>query len=170
MNKYLIPGFFTLLNLTAGLFSTIFLLKGNICLAVWMFILAGFCDSIDGRIARRLNATSDLGKEFDSLSDMISFGIFPALMINTTIHNSGGHFSIFEFIIPAIFVICGALRLSRYNVLNIKDHFLGMPIPVAAGLLLLIILVSKNLFVIIIASLILSGLMVSNFKFPRIFV
>lgn len=169
MKKSWLPCLLTLLNLLSGLFSLIFILKGRLIMAVVMFASAAFFDSVDGRVARRLDAVSELGKELDSLSDLLSFGVVPALILYQVIARYNFKFDIIEFIFPAIYIICGALRLARYNILNIKQHFLGMPIPVAGSLLLIAIFSLKDFsYLVIAASLIISILMVSSFKFPRL--
>lgn len=172
MNKSWIPCLLTILNLLCGMFAMIFLLKGNVPMAAGMFFTSSFFDTIDGKVARYLNAVSELGKELDSLSDLVSFGIVPALFLYQYFVTLQTNMPVFEFVLPAIFAVCGALRLARYNVLNIKDHFLGVPIPVAGGLLILTILIFGHFSYLIVSavSLMLAALMVSNFKFPRLWV
>ena len=169
MHKIWLPCSLTLLNLACGFFSLIFVIKGDFHMAIRLFLLAVFFDAIDGRTARYLNATSDFGRELDSLSDLVSFGIVPATLLYTVMLHYDDKIYFFQFILPAIFTICGALRLARYNIINSKDHFVGMPIPVAGGLLFLSVLYLNHLphLMMMGISLALSVLMVSNIKIPR---
>jgi CDP-diacylglycerol--serine O-phosphatidyltransferase len=138
-------------------------------MAVIMMAMAALFDTIDGRVARYLNATSEFGKELDSLADLVSFGIAPATLLYMVIMDKDKMDLYVEIILPAIFATCGAVRLARYNVLNIKDHFVGIPIPIAGGLLLVssIIFRHQNHLIIGIITLVLSFLMVSNIRVPR---
>lgn len=170
MKKEIFPCILTLANLSSGVLTIIFAVQEKLPIAILFFVLAMFFDTIDGRLARYLNATSDFGKELDSLADLVSFGIAPAIILYLSIDYHKSTAGILEYIVPVVFAVCGALRLARYNILNIKDHFVGMPIPVAAGLLLISIAAFKHIsyWYIVFSAFLLSYLMVSKVKLPRI--
>ena len=130
----LLPNFVTTIGLFFGFFSIMFSLKGNFYNAALMIILAGFIDGIDGRIARATNSTSAFGKEYDSLCDVICFGVAPALMVYLWELNEFGRMG---FLASFVYVACGALRLARFNTDTSGDgtDFTGLPIPVAAATL-----------------------------------
>ena len=105
--------------------------------AGWAIIAAIFLDTLDGRIARWTNTTSKFGIEFDSLSDWISFGIAPSVMIYLLVLQDFGRIG---FAISLLYIICGALRLARFNIKSLFDkeqtpYFIGLPIPAAGGIL-----------------------------------
>jgi len=133
---YIFPSVITLGNIIAGFFSIISTLNGNFSQAAWAILVAMCMDILDGRIARIMNSTSKFGIEFDSLADIISFGIAPAALMYEFVlseHGRGGAMVAF------LFVITGVLRLARYNVKahegESTDFFIGLPIPAAAGIL-----------------------------------
>lgn len=134
---YLLPSFLTLCNLLCGYWSITFSLKGYYAQAALMIYFSLLFDAFDGRIARWTHTTSKFGKEFDSLADVISFGIAPACMIY---HMFGDGFGVEKMAWWGcfIYVVCGALRLARYNVQATKEEkqdFTGLPIPCAAGMI-----------------------------------
>ena len=131
-----IPNSITLLSLIAGLSSIKFTIQGSWKLSVLMIMLAAFFDFFDGWMARKLKKSSQFGAELDSLSDFISFGVAPALLVNLSItyqlERLGWIFSLF-------YIICAALRLARFNIENIREQsktFLGIPSPAAAGIVM----------------------------------
>lgn len=164
-----IPNMFTLSNLFLGMLAIMLTFEGRYSLASIMVIVAMLLDGLDGRVARALNAQSDFGKELDSLSDIISFGAAPALIMYTiSLHNipQPG----VAWIITAIFPMCGALRLARFNVQKgIPGYFIGLPIPAAGGVLATVALFHKDITTpyYIVAILLLSYLMVSSVKYPN---
>ncbi len=132
-----IPNSITLLSLIAGLSSIKFTIQGSWKLSVLMIMLAAFFDFFDGWMARKLKKSSQFGAELDSLSDFISFGVAPALLVNLSItyqlERLGWIFSLF-------YIICAALRLARFNIENIREQsktFLGIPSPAAAGIVMI---------------------------------
>jgi CDP-diacylglycerol---serine O-phosphatidyltransferase len=135
----LLPNFVTTIGLFFGFFSIMFSLKGNFYNASIMIILAGFIDGIDGRIARATNSTSLFGKEYDSLCDVICFGVAPALMVYLWELSEFGRMG---FLASFVYVACGALRLARFNTDTSGNgtEFTGLPIPVAAGTLASVLL------------------------------
>jgi CDP-diacylglycerol--serine O-phosphatidyltransferase len=135
--------------------------------AAIMVIIGMLLDGLDGRVARMLNTQSDFGKELDSLSDVISFGVAPAIiMYVSTFKYTGAE----GWFVTAIFPICGALRLARFNVQpGEPGYFVGLPITAAGGILATMALYSKyasNAYIWMIAMLFLSFLMVSQIKYP----
>ncbi|MCH1613299.1 MAG: CDP-diacylglycerol--serine O-phosphatidyltransferase [Flavobacteriales bacterium] len=125
------------MSLIAGLSSIKFSIQGSWKLAVLMIMLAAFFDFFDGWMARKLKKSSQFGAELDSLSDFISFGLAPALLINLSItyqlDRLGWIFSLF-------YIVCAALRLARFNIENMREqskNFFGIPSPAAAGIVLI---------------------------------
>ncbi|GGH40350.1 CDP-diacylglycerol--serine O-phosphatidyltransferase [Paenibacillus segetis] len=163
-----IPNMFTLGNLFLGMLAIMLALEGRFSLAAIMVIIAMLLDGLDGRVARALNCQSEFGKELDSLSDIISFGVAPALIMYTiSFHNIPMELA---WVVTAIFPICGALRLARFNVQKgIPGYFIGLPIPAAGGVLATLSLFHKDFTApyFIIAMLLLSYLMVSSVKYPN---
>jgi CDP-diacylglycerol--serine O-phosphatidyltransferase len=133
---YLLPSLITAANMSAGFVSVLYSIGNNFNAAAWAIMAAIALDMMDGRIARWTKSTSRFGVEFDSLSDLISFGVAPAVMMYQmvlhTMHEPGIAIALF-------FVVAGAMRLARFNVKaqegeGAKD-FIGLPIPAAAGML-----------------------------------
>ena len=133
---YLLPNLFTLAALFSGFYGIIAGMSGNFNEAGWAIFIAGVCDGLDGRIARLTNTQSAFGAEFDSLSDMVSFGMAPALIMFTYALAPLGQIG---WAASFMYISCAALRLARYNVqlgtVN-KRFFLGLQSPVAAGLVI----------------------------------
>jgi CDP-diacylglycerol--serine O-phosphatidyltransferase len=139
-----IPNFITSLNLVSGFIAIIFAANGNLIGASWLILAAMIFDFLDGFSARLLKAYSDIGKELDSLADVVSFGVAPALIIYQLLNKS---LSIIVFpqsstdtillisimIIPAIMPVCGAIRLAIFNLDSTQTtSFKGLPIPANA--------------------------------------
>lgn len=140
--RILIPNMITLLALCAGLSAIRMAFEGRIDVAVYLIIVAAFCDMLDGRIARMIKGTSKFGAELDSLADFLSFGAVPVVVLYLWGMNQAGPIA---WIAVLVFAICGALRLARFNVQSedenrpawMADFFTGVPIPAAAILVLL---------------------------------
>lgn len=131
---YLLPNLLTLGALFAGFYAVIAGMAGNFNEAGWAILIAGICDGLDGRIARLTNSQSAFGAEFDSLSDMVSFGVAPALIMFSWAFGSLGNVG---WAASFIYMSCAALRLARFNVqLGTVDKrfFVGLASPLAAGL------------------------------------
>ena len=142
-SRVILPNILTLIGVCIGLTSIKFSFDGNFQLAVIAVIVAGVIDGLDGRIARLIKGTSKVGKELDSLTDVISFGVAPAfIMYFWTLSDLGRS----GWLISLIYVICVALRLARFNVSSEaesswKDNFFeGIPSP-AGGVLVLMPLI-----------------------------
>ncbi|ULO08064.1 CDP-diacylglycerol--serine O-phosphatidyltransferase [Paenibacillus sp. 19GGS1-52] len=163
-----IPSLFTIGNLMLGMFGIMMAFDGKLNMAAIMVIIAMLLDGLDGRVARALKCESEFGKELDSLSDVVSFGVAPALiMYVTSLHDLN---SALGMTVTAIFPVFGALRLARFNVRpGIPGYFVGLPIPAAGGVLATLALFHKDVSApfMIIATLLLSYLMVSTVKYPN---
>ena len=137
--RVILPNMLTLIGVCIGLTSIRFALSGEFHLAIIAIIIAALIDGLDGRIARLIKATSKVGKELDSLTDMISFGVAPAFIMYFWKLNTLGRFG---WLLCLIYVICVALRLARFNINSNqqpswKDNFFeGVPSP-AGGILVL---------------------------------
>jgi len=174
--RMLVPNFFTLLGLSAGLTSIRMSIEGRYELALAAIVFAALLDGIDGRVARLLKASSRFGAELDSLADFVNFGVAPAVMIFTW---GLGDLKSIGWIAVMIFALASALRLARFNVAIDddkprwqKDYFTGMPTPAAAIVVLLPVYLAsigldlrdarwmKN--IILVYTLLIAFLMVSN--------
>tara|TARA_Y100000768_G_scaffold386833_1_gene376238 strand:+ start:2691 stop:3413 length:723 start_codon:yes stop_codon:yes gene_type:complete len=132
-----IPNTITLLSLIAGISSIKFSIQGNWKLSVLMIMLAAFFDFFDGWMARKLKKSSQFGAELDSLSDFISFGLAPSLLINLCFTYELGRIG---WIFSLFYIVCAALRLARFNIENMREQsktFFGIPSPAAAGILMI---------------------------------
>ena len=121
-----IPHVLTLLNLIAGILCIFFSMMNQFKIASAFLLLAVFLDFCDGKSARRLNKVTDLGKELDSLCDLVSFGVAPVMFAFNAASSVWGGQTV-AVICYILFVCAGALRLARFNITNIKT-FEGMPI------------------------------------------
>lgn len=131
---YLLPQLFTTANLFFGFYTIVQAQAGHFDRAAVGIVLAGLCDALDGRVARLAKATSRFGQEYDSLADVVSFGLAPALL---AFH--AGHIEDFRrtgVAIAFLYVACAALRLARFNVQPSRyaGCFEGLPSPAAAGM------------------------------------
>lgn len=164
-----IPNVFTLGNLFLGMLAIMLALDGRYSLSAIMIIIAMLLDGLDGRVARALNCSSEFGKQLDSLSDVISFGVAPALLMYLISFQSLPQTGL-VWVVTALFPMCGALRLARFNVhKGIPGYFIGLPIPAAGGVLATLSLFNKDIsaLYLIIAMILLSYLMVSSVKYPN---
>ena len=145
--RTILPNMFTLVGVCIGLPSIKFAFDERFGLAIICIIVAGFIDGLDGRIARLIKGTSQVGKELDSLTDVISFGVAPAFIMYFWQLNTLGRVG---WLICLVYVICVALRLSRFNVNSEtqpswKDNFFeGVPSPAGGILVLMPLIYSKS--------------------------
>lgn len=164
----ILPCFFTLANLLFGFLSIIFALDEALRMASAMIMLSVLMDSLDGKVARKFEAHSDFGKELDSLSDVISFGLAPAVLVYVFVYQ--GSLPFWGMWISAFFAMCGAVRLARFNLLPSTNYFIGVPITFAGGfmalLLLFIDLIPWQVYPI--CMLLLGFLMVSSVQVPKL--
>lgn len=173
MRKSCIPNIFTFINLSCGILSLLATFQSNYVVASIFILIAGLVDRYDGRIARYLQVSSDLGKELDSLADLVSFGVAPSLLLYVFFNlNELGPKGIFGIILLIAFPICGAFRLARYNVASFDGVFTGVPITIAGCFLALFALVSfytSQLLVLAIVFMLAGAyLMVSTLKFKKL--
>ena len=156
----------TIANLGLGSLSIIFVLQGRFGLTVALICAAAIFDRMDGKIARKMNIESELGKQLDSLCDLISFGLAPALLIyQSTLHDFGMAGSM----AAVIFIACGAIRLARFNITEQDGYFVGLPITGAGCILtvshLLNTAIEPHIFMFLILTL--SILMISSFRIRK---
>lgn len=154
----------TLVNIVFGSLSLISTLHGEYHSAAIFIILAGIADALDGRIARKLGIMSEMGKELDSLCDLVSFGVAPAVLLYDQVLYS---FPYSLGLAAAIFyIMCGAFRLARFNVLNISGYFVGIPITLSGSLIAPISWFASDLSANLILAIVVlfSVLMVSTLK------
>ena len=142
--RYLLPNILTLAGVCLGISSIKFSIDGNYSLAVTLILIAAILDALDGRIARLIKGTSEFGKELDSLTDFVSFGIAPAFILYFWELNNYGKLG---WAITLIYSVCCVLRLARFNLTKINtteewknNFFEGIPSP-AGGLLILMPLI-----------------------------
>ncbi|WP_331618283.1 CDP-diacylglycerol--serine O-phosphatidyltransferase [Serpentinicella sp. ANB-PHB4] len=136
-----IPNIFTFFNLALGIVAIINIIKEDYVAASLLILLAAFMDRFDGSLARKFDVVSELGKELDSLCDLISFGVAPAILIYAF---KLGEYGNFGLIIILLFAISGAYRLARYNVMEFEGVYLGIPITMCGGIVALMTLYSIN--------------------------
>ncbi|WP_218814300.1 CDP-diacylglycerol--serine O-phosphatidyltransferase [Rickettsiella endosymbiont of Dermanyssus gallinae] len=132
---YLLPNLFTIAGLFAGFYAIVSAMEGYFSNAAISIFIAMIMDFFDGRVARLTNTQSAFGAELDSLSDMVSFGVAPALVVYSWSLESLGKLG---WLAAFIFAAAGALRLARFNTQALvmdKRYFQGLPIPAAAGIL-----------------------------------
>ena len=131
MYRAILPNLFTIGNLFCGFLAIHYILQGSFGPATWLIVLGGVLDKMDGLIARFMGKDSRFGIEFDSLVDICTFGVAPALMVYLSYQKSG-----WGLIIAFVYLLCGTLRLARFNALSLDDekgdYYLGLPIPMAA--------------------------------------
>ena len=170
---YILPNLFTTGNLFCGFWAIISVFQERFFYAAIAILLASVFDILDGKVARLSGATSKFGIQYDSLADLVSFGIAPALLAFSWALRPYGRFG---WLAAFLFVVCGALRLARFNVQTSSGevkYFKGLPIPAAASMIALTILLYLRLIetgwvkdiVILVMIYILAFLMVSNIRY-----
>jgi CDP-diacylglycerol--serine O-phosphatidyltransferase len=170
---YLLPNLFTAASIFMGILSIVSSVKGDFEMACILIVASMIFDGLDGRVARMTNTTSQFGVEFDSLADVVAFGVAPAMLVYFYI---GVDYGKFGTLVSAIFVIFGAIRLARFNVstANVEPSvFIGIPIPAAAVFISMLVTLFNeyNLkdgysIYLLMATLLASVLMVSNIRYP----
>jgi CDP-diacylglycerol--serine O-phosphatidyltransferase len=168
---YILPNLFTALSLFFGMMSIIASSQGKFEKAFIYIVLSFIADGLDGRVARMTNTSSQFGLEFDSLADLVAFGVAPSMMLFFSV---GEHYEKFGALITGLFVVFGGIRLARFNVTtseNDPNVFIGLPIPTASAVLASLTMLNINLgftfnISLLIIGLILGILMVTNIRFP----
>ena len=193
---YFLPNLLTAGNLFCGFVALTKIVEANIAggnysqikMALMFILLACIFDLFDGRVARMGGVESPFGREFDSLADLISFGVAPAFLVHRVVlrdvfEGRFGNHPEWGWFIASIYLLCGAFRLARFNCMAAEPgagggkEFLGFPIPSAAGLVasltLLIIQLNENehtlgkwRYILVVVLLFLSAMMVSTVKYP----
>ena len=140
-SRFILPNLLTIIGVCLGISSIKFALDGNYSLAVIFIVFASILDALDGRIARLIKGTTEFGKELDSLTDFVSFGIAPAFILYFWELKNYGKIG---WALTLIFSVCCVLRLARFNLTKISEdaewklnYFEGVPSPAGAGLALL---------------------------------
>lgn len=172
MYIYVLPNLMTTGNLFCGFFAVIQSIKGNFLFAAYAIVVAAVFDQLDGRLARLTRSTSKFGAEYDSLCDLVSFGMAPGVLLFLWALQPFGRLG---WVACFLFVACGALRLARFNVqahVVEKNYFQGLPIPMAAGIVASSVLAFQDLelepngnYGLLIMTVLLAFVMVSNFRF-----
>jgi CDP-diacylglycerol--serine O-phosphatidyltransferase len=184
--RYSIPNSFTALSLLLGLGSIITTQVGELEFAAWLIVWCGLLDTMDGVAARMLKATSDFGAEFDSMADLVAFGVAPGVLVfNAGLQIAGVEVDSGQFwvllIACGVFVLAGAMRLARFNVGTHqpgRGWFLGVPITAAGGGLIssmvLVLIYHQDVAELLplhrylpIVMFVLAILMVSRLRFPK---
>ena len=182
--RVILPNTLTIIGVCIGLSSIKFAMDQNYGLSVIAILISGILDTLDGRIARLIKGTSKVGKELDSLTDVVSFGVAPAFIMYFWTLNELGKLG---WLIVLVYVVCCALRLARFNIMTYDDELLwkqnffeGVPSPGGAGLVMLPLVLYKleiynfdqyRLLIVSTTFIITSILMISKFptySFKRI--
>ena len=170
---YILPNTLTLGGMFCGFYAILASFKGHFIFAAWAIIIANIFDGLDGWVARLTNSTTKFGIQLDSLSDLIAFGVAPAILIYSWGLQPFGRLG---WGAAFLFVICGALRLARYNVQMATEEnksFVGLPIPAAGTILASLVLFYNELlgamggknFILLFLPFLLATLMVSTIRF-----
>lgn len=184
--RYTIPNSFTAMSLLLGVASIVTTQLGDLELAAWIIVWCGLLDVMDGVAARLLKATSSFGAEFDSMADLVSFGVAPAvLVLNAGLQLGGIEYESGQFwvlsVAVGVFALAGAMRLARFNLVSEESNtgwFAGVPITAAGGglisSLVLVLLhypdvaISLPLHLYLpILMFVLALLMISRLRFPK---
>lgn len=170
---YLVPNLVTTGNMFCGFYSIISSMQENFEAAAWLIVLASVFDMLDGRIARLAKATSQFGVEYDSLSDLVSFGVAPSILLFQWALKP---YDRLGWLASFLFMACGALRLARFNVSAgtlSKAFFQGLPIPMGAGIVATYIIFNHTVdwsesrqMPALIMTFGLASLMISTIRFP----
>jgi CDP-diacylglycerol--serine O-phosphatidyltransferase len=170
---YILPNTLTLCGMFCGFYAILASYKGNFVIAAWAILIANIFDGLDGWVARLTNSTTKFGIELDSLSDLVAFGVAPAVLIYSWALQPFGRLG---WGAAFIFVICGALRLARYNVQmgsTESKAFTGLPIPGAGTVIASLVLFHYEVwggqversYMVLFLPFLLAVLMVSMLKF-----
>ncbi|MCL6517773.1 CDP-diacylglycerol--serine O-phosphatidyltransferase [Alicyclobacillus sp.] len=165
----IVPSLLTIGNLVLGMVALVLALQGFTADAALLVVIGMVLDGMDGRVARWLRAESAFGKELDSLSDIVTFGVAPALIMYEVVLQNEGWAGL---VLAALFPVCGALRLARFNIQTKSAHyFVGLPITAAGGILSTMALYKNVLYpaevILPLGMLVLALLMVSRVRYPN---
>ena len=169
---FVLPTLFTVGNLFCGYLSIWSSIRGTFDISAYLIIAAGILDALDGRIARMTHSTSACGEQYDSMADLVSFGVAPAVLAYSwglaDFHRLG-------WMVSFLFVVCGSMRLARFNIqahVVDKRYFVGLPIPAGAGTIATVVLATPERLVsrvwmggLLGLTIVLSYLMISTIRY-----
>lgn len=130
--RYNYANMITLMNLSMGCFSLLFIFSNEYILAAGFILIGTLLDRLDGKVARKLDIVTELGKELDSLADLVSFGVAPAILLWAISLNS---IYMYGNAITIIYILSGSYRLARFNVSKTVNYYIGVPITIAGGIM-----------------------------------
>lgn len=170
---YILPNLFTTGSLFAGFYCIVSTLNGNYLTGAWFILVSSIFDALDGKVARLTGTTSKFGVEYDSLADLVAFGVAPGLLMYAWALKPFGKLG---WLAAFLYVVCGALRLARFNVQVAtveSKRFVGLPIPAAASMVAACVLLFFHLggsgtikkASVLVLIYVLALLMVSNFRY-----
>jgi CDP-diacylglycerol--serine O-phosphatidyltransferase len=170
---YILPNLFTTGSLFAGFYGIVSTMNGNFDVAALWILISSIFDGLDGKVARLTGTSSKFGVEYDSLADLVAFGVAPGILMYSWALKPFGRLG---WLAAFLFVVCGALRLARFNVqVNTVEskRFVGLPIPAAASMVSATVLLfhhfgwpgSFKKLAILVLIYLLAFLMVSNFRY-----
>ncbi|OQY19775.1 MAG: CDP-diacylglycerol--serine O-phosphatidyltransferase [Desulfobacteraceae bacterium 4572_35.1] len=178
---YILPNLVTTGSLFAGFYGIIASMNGKYDVAAWFILVSAVFDALDGKVARLTHTTSQFGVEYDSLADLVSFGVAPAVLMYSWALQPFGKLG---WLAAFLYVVCGALRLARFNVqveTVESKNFIGLPIPAAASMVAACVLlfyhlggsgtirmVSVLLLIYVLALLMVSNIKYYSFKDPEL--
>ena len=170
---HILPSLFTTGNVFCGFYAFVAVLNEQFYFAAWAIVAGMIFDGLDGRIARLTKTTSAFGEQYDSLADIITFGMAPALLAYSWVLKPFGRLG---WMAAFLFLLCAALRLARFNVTKPEirsEHFIGLPSPASAVVIASIVIAFEDLFatrmnpfIMVMVVYALAFLMVSNIKYP----
>ena len=170
---HILPSLFTTGNVFCGFYAFVAVLNEHFYFAAWAIAIGMIFDGLDGRIARLTKTTSAFGEQYDSLADIITFGMAPAFLAFSCVLKPFGRLG---WMAAFLFLLCAALRLARFNVTKPEirsQHFIGLPSPAAAVVVASIVIAFEDLFatrmnpfIMVMVVYALAFLMVSNIKYP----
>ena len=170
---HILPSLFTTGNVFCGFYAFVAVLNEQFYFAAWAIVAGMIFDGLDGRIARLTKTTSAFGEQYDSLADIITFGMAPALLAYSWVLKPFGRLG---WMAAFLFLLCAALRLARFNVTKPEirsEHFVGLPSPASAVVIASIVIAFEDLFatrmnpfIMVMVVYALAFLMVSNIKYP----
>ncbi len=172
VNIYVLPNLLTTANMFFGFYAIIHSIKGEFIIACYAIVAAAVFDLLDGRVARMTNSTSEFGAQYDSLSDIVSFGMAPSILLYLWALQPFGRIG---WLASFFYVACGGLRLARFNVqktVSDPSYFEGLPSPMAAGIVASSVLAFTDLqlealrsYPLLVMTILLGVVMVSNFNY-----
>ena len=166
--RHIAPNMVTSGNLLCGIFSLMMTLNGKYTVAAWLIFFAVLFDGLDGKVARMLGGGSQFGLEFDSLADLVSFGVAPAILLYQV---SVKNIYLLGIVAASFFALCVALRLARFNIVHVPGPFQGLPCP-AGGLFVASFVIAKldsKIPAVVMALILLAvgGLMISSIPYAN---